>query len=293
MPASRHLFGPSSGGTAPRPTGDGEHLVAFLQALGRSGRDVWAEARQAEPAVPPPPGAPRHEMLARGSELYRRLCSQCHGIAGDGRGDAAPLLRIPPRDFTAGRFRFRSAPLGSPPVGADLFRSLTLGSGTGAAMPSFRHLPAEDRWALVLRILEFSRHGGAAGLAPGQEPGSPPGRRLPGSAEAGLRLWGDLGCASCHDGEGRDPIPAGQADHGDGGGVPPGDLGHACGLRGGASPGALARAVRHGVGETMPSYDEALTSLDLADLVDYLLSRQQAAADGTGAATGPGTRSRR
>lgn len=75
-----------------------------------------------------------------------------------------------------------------------------------------------------------------------------------------------------------------------------GDLTHACGLRGGASPAALGRAVLNGVGDAMPAYAGVLASPEIAQLVSYLLSLQDpVAADGVALlpAIGPGTRSRR
>ena len=75
-----------------------------------------------------------------------------------------------------------------------------------------------------------------------------------------------------------------------------GDLTHACGLRGGASPAALGRAVQNGVGDAMPAYAGALASPELAELVSFLLSLQDpVAADGVAQlpVTGPRTRSRR
>ena len=46
------------------------------------------------------------ETLNRGHTAYMQNCRACHGDAGDGKGPAAPGLRPPPRDFTAGSFKF-------------------------------------------------------------------------------------------------------------------------------------------------------------------------------------------
>ncbi len=303
MPASGHLFTSPAGGGPPQPTPEAIDLVAFLQALGRARRDIWAETRRLNPDIPPPPELPRERLLERGTKLYRRHCVPCHGAAGDGRGEAAPLLLFPPRNFVAARYRFRSTPVGSPPTGGDLFRSITLGTGTGAAMPSFRHLTADDRWALVLRIKEFAPHlrgglldQGARGEGSVRPAAGPPEQAI----EAGRRWWRDLGCAGCHGEDGRGMTRReGEFNWVDHRGVPvprSGDLTHACGLRGGASPAALERAVLNGVGDAMPAYAGALAPPAMAELVSYLLSLQDPVpADGAGhlPATGPGTRSRR
>ena len=303
MPASSHLFTSPAGGGLPQPTPAANNLVAFLQALGRTRRDIWAEARRLNPDIPPPPDMSHDRLLERGAKLYRRHCVPCHGAAGDGRGEAAPLLLFPPRDFVAARYRFRSTPAGSPPTAGDLFRSITLGTGTGAAMPSFRHLTADDRWALVLRIKAFAPHLRGASLGQGARgKGSvrPAAGRPQEALEAGRRWWRDLGCARCHGEDGRGMTRReGESNWVDQRGVPvprSGDLTHACGLRGGASPAALGRAVLNGVGDAMPAYAGVLASPEIAELVSYLVSLQDpVAADGVALlpATGPGTRSRR
>jgi mono/diheme cytochrome c family protein len=266
MPASRHLFAPGVSGR-PEPLEDALRLVTYLQSLGRRSRDVWAEFRSREPLVPPPAPVPSAERLRRGERLYARHCAACHGAAGDGRGPAAALFRFPPRDFTAAHYRFRSQPSSSPPRDADLFRAVTLGAGTGAAMPGFYFLPAEDRWALVLRVKEFSPALRGTGL---DAASGPPPLPQPREAEtrsetgpdAGRDLYERLGCGACHgpDGSGLTREEAG-ALWADPEGVPvplSGDLTHACSRRGGGSQEAFARALLQGVGSPMPSYADAI-----------------------------------
>jgi len=266
MPPSRHLFRPVSG--RPVPTPEGRNLVAYLQALGRSHRDIWAEWRRREPDVPAPPPVDG-PLKRRGSELYVRHCLACHGEGGDGRGELAGFFTFPPRDFVAGRYRFKSTPAGRPPEDADLFRTITLGAGTGAAMPAFYWLAAEDRWALVLAVKEFSRSLRGTGLR--AEPagsrveegsGAAPDRADDTSVREGRRAWESLGCASCHGstGAGMTPREAHTIWRDGAGEETPrsGDLTHACALRGGASPRAIERALLFGVGDSMPSYAEGL-----------------------------------
>ena len=287
MPPSRHLFRQEGG--RPTATQDAVDLVAYLQALGRARQDIWAEWRRREPAIPTPPSD--GSLARRGDELYQRHCSPCHGAEGDGRGEVAGFFSFPPRDFVAGRYRFRSTPPGEPPADADLYRSITLGTGTGAAMPAFYWLDESDRWALVLRVKEFSPVLRGSGLravpkANGRqiegtgEPRAPdPGAEA--TVREGRRLWDSLGCASCHgpSGLGMTRQEAG-TEWTDGAGVTvprSGDLTHACSLRAGASQQAIERAVVFGVGEAMPSYADALPGASSRRaLVSFIQSLEQA-----------------
>jgi mono/diheme cytochrome c family protein len=280
MPASRHLFRTGPGGR-PEPDEDARLLVAWLQSLGRGRRDVWAEARSREPEIPIPDRRPDAERLALGRRLYPVHCASCHGTGGDGRGPAAALLLRPPRDFVRGAYRFRSTAGEKPPADADLFRSITLGTGTGAAMPSFAHLPADDRWALVRRLREFApplagrpldeeaiaaassrrvaaRDAGEAAPEAGTRGSAPNGDPVAG----GKALYAELGCAACHgaEAEGRAAPLSGEPWRDEEGRAlaGSGDLRHPCGLRGGASAEAIDRALRSGVGEVMPSFASSL-----------------------------------
>jgi len=264
MPASRHLFefGASGG---PEPSEEALHLVAYLQSLGRSRRDVWAEYRSREPLIPVPAATPETDRLDRGQRLYAEHCVSCHGVLGDGRGPAAALLLFPPRDFTAGHYRFRSEPSSETPRDADLFRMITLGTGAGSAMPAFYFLPAEDRWALVLRIKEFSPALRGTGLLAAASGGVPP---VVGPAagdpvaDEGRELWTRFECAACHgpEGKGLTRAEAGTRWADPDGVVVPrsGDLTHACGRRGGGSEEAFARALLNGVGSPMPAFADDL-----------------------------------
>jgi cbb3-type cytochrome oxidase cytochrome c subunit len=290
MPASRHLFETAADG-APRPTEDGRHLVGWLQRLGRERRDVWAEFRALEPDIPPRATGEEAATRRRGRAggLYAAHCLACHGAAGDGRGAAAPLLARPPRDLRGGAFRFRSVAAGETLPDTDLFRTITLGSGTGAAMPAFAYLPAEDRWALVESVRDFAKDAARTGAATpdatrasGLATAAAPELRFEEAIARGRHLYAAWGCAACHGagGEGRaapDAAPgAGPAwrDEQDRPIERSSDLRHACGWRGGASVAAIERALRFGVGPAMPSY-AALLDADpgaAAALRAYLLT---------------------
>ncbi len=283
MPAMRRFFRAGASGR-PHPSEEAVDLVAFLQALGRSRRDIWSEFRRADPEIPAPPAASQ-ALVERGKERYGEYCAACHGAAGDGRGAAAPLLLFLPRDFVAAQYRFRSDDTGDAPLDADLFRTITLGTGTGSAMPTFYWLTAADRWALVLRIKEFSPRLRGRALKAAARPSEDPAgwseaeRHATGAGprvEEGRRLWLDLGCAQCHGGDARglsrEEAGASWADPL--GVVVPvsGDLTHACGYRGGASPRAVDQAL-FGLGLVMPSYRDAVPrKADRQALREYVLA---------------------
>ena len=247
MPASRHLFLPGSA-LPPRLDEDGRALVAWLQGLGRGRRDIHAEFRSAEPAIPEPEDVPRPARLEQGRALYATWCVPCHGEAGNGAGPAAALLERPARDLTRGLVLFRSKPLAEPADDADLYRMLTLGTGTGAAMPSFAFLEAGERWSLVQFVKELAPATRGAGLRVGAgETAAPVARAGKAAVAEGARLYAAWGCAACHGETGGEETV-----------VRASDLRHACRRRGGASPAAFERALRYGVGATMPSFAEVL-----------------------------------
>ena len=73
--------------------------------------------RSGTPTSPKPldnPNAPKEDVL-RGRDLYNRYCQQCHGISGDGNGEAAAFLYPRPRDYRKGIFKFTTTPYGNRP----------------------------------------------------------------------------------------------------------------------------------------------------------------------------------
>ncbi len=178
------------------------------------------------------------ELVAQGKMLYAVNCASCHGAMGHGDGDRAPELNPRPRNFTAEKFKFGTAP-------SQLWNTIRVGS-PGTAMATFELLPAADRIAIIhyIRTLipnsandppevaaQFS--GGGAAPASGGIPTktadtAKAGPRIPivlalrasARAEAsvgrklsrlhaseGRKIY-ERGCASCHgvSGEGGNPV---------------------------------------------------------------------------------------
>ena len=101
------------------------------------------------------------DQVERG--LYRKLCVQCHGISGDGRGPAAGFQSLYPRDFRRGTFKYKSTARGEKPTEDDLLWVLRHGLA-GTAMPAFAHwenskFHTEDLVALAHYVRYLSLRG--------------------------------------------------------------------------------------------------------------------------------------
>jgi mono/diheme cytochrome c family protein len=118
-------------------------------------KQVGREHARGEPvwALPIAAAGPDHAALIadkseavidRGQVLYGKNCASCHGANGDSNpGNTNPA----PRNFHAERFKSKN---GSGPYG--FYISLT--DGYGAAMPAFRNLSPEDRYAVAHFVRE-------------------------------------------------------------------------------------------------------------------------------------------
>ena len=86
-----------------------------------------------------PDGVP---SLARGAELYRKVCRDCHGNTGRGDGENGRALQPPPRDLADVAALAHATPL-------SFYQRITFGVA-GTAMPSWEtRFSAEERWALA------------------------------------------------------------------------------------------------------------------------------------------------
>ena len=148
--------------------------------------------------APAAPGAPR---TLPGWALYDRLCTACHGAAGDGQGPAAPYTWGRPRAFATGEYEWRSTPIGSPPTDDDLRRAIRHGA-SGTSMPGFRLTDAEVEQLRAVLVAfapaSFASPGKPIILAAAPAP----------DPVRGARLWASLGCATCHGATGAGDGPA-------------------------------------------------------------------------------------
>jgi mono/diheme cytochrome c family protein len=81
------------------------------------------------------------KTIDQGEKVAKINCVSCHGAKGKGDGPAAVALNPKPADWTSKRVQDMSD--------GELFWKMTTGRG---AMPSWRHVPETDRWAIVRYI---------------------------------------------------------------------------------------------------------------------------------------------
>jgi mono/diheme cytochrome c family protein len=159
--------------------------------------------------------------LERGLALFQQQCSVCHGPFGRGNGPATREWYAGnyPRNFWYGQYKNRSTKYATLPTDSDIFRSITRGL-YGSAMPAFRHLTEEDRWALVqlLKALAnfYDEYQETVVNLFDPQSGREQGQRLPlppepkptaQSVKRGRIVFIEQGCVACHQGD--KPMPVG------------------------------------------------------------------------------------
>jgi copper transport protein len=88
------------------------------------------------------------ESIARGQKHFSENCIACHGVGGEGNGEMAKSLKVPPADLTAPH-------VGTHTIG-DIFHWLSFGGQSGV-MPSFKDtLDVDDRWDVINFLLILS-----------------------------------------------------------------------------------------------------------------------------------------
>ena len=204
------------------------------------------------------------EMAARGAAIYGVYCEGCHGNAGDGKGPAADMLIVKPRDFTKGVFKFRSTPTGELPTDEDLYRLITNGA-YGTSMPAWPLLTERERYAVIDYIKGFYPEWEARGAGePIHIPKPPDFVGTQASIARGRELYELLDCATCHGDTGRgDGESANDLDP-DIWGNKQRPFNFTSGpLRGGSRVEDIYRTFMTGVGGTaMPSYNDIFNEPD-------------------------------
>ncbi len=90
--------------------------------------------------------------------LYEKHCATCHGVVGNGRGTTAALLDPYPRDYRAGKFKYKSTPRGVKPLRDDLAYVISHGID-GTSMKAIPELKADDVKALTDYVIYLSIRG--------------------------------------------------------------------------------------------------------------------------------------
>ena len=96
--------------------------------------------------------------VADGVGLYEKHCATCHGVVGNGRGTTAALLDPYPRDYRAGKFKFKSTPRSVKPLREDLEYVIRRGID-GTSMKAIPELKDEDIKVLVDYVIYLSIRG--------------------------------------------------------------------------------------------------------------------------------------
>ncbi|WP_372655286.1 cytochrome c [Halobacteriovorax sp.] len=94
------------------------------------------------------------KTLNKGKTIYTEYCMPCHGVNGDGKGVASKGMKVPPRDFTKGIFKFGHVLSGELPHDKDIFELLKKGLNGTAMLPW--DLKPEQENAVVQYIKTFA-----------------------------------------------------------------------------------------------------------------------------------------
>jgi mono/diheme cytochrome c family protein len=243
------------------------------------GRSIWARVGLAHPSAEYrpepaqyadltwPPGEDLDRAAPLGVRVFARHCAVCHGPNGHGNGPAAPSMFPRPRDFSLGRFKYKSTASGEPPTNEDLLRTVRDGL-PASAMPYFAGLlSTEELSAVVEQVKSFS----SAFSQPGRSIEIP--AAIPSSPESvarGKALFAHQGCAACHGEDGR----GGQRyDDGSGHSVFARDLTAPWAFRGGSRPQDVWLRLTTGIMPgPMPAYADVLPAAARWDLVNFVAS---------------------
>jgi mono/diheme cytochrome c family protein len=86
------------------------------------------------------------KVVEQGEKVAKVNCVSCHGEKGKGDGVAAVALNPKPADWTSGRVQEETD--------GELFWKISNGRGP---MPPWKHLPENDRWAIVRYIRSLKK----------------------------------------------------------------------------------------------------------------------------------------
>lgn len=73
--------------------------------------------------------------LNKGEQIYKEYCMACHGVKGDGKGPAHKGMKVPPRDFTLGIYKFGKITTGELPHDRHFYDILKYGLHGTAMLP--------------------------------------------------------------------------------------------------------------------------------------------------------------
>jgi len=120
-------------------------LVAGLAFAGGALAQAPWVAPEAEKAKKNPLPADK-KVIEQGEKAAKINCVSCHGAKGKGDGVAAAALTPKPADWTSARVQSETE--------GELFWKISNGRGP---MPPWKHLPENERWAIVQYIRSLKK----------------------------------------------------------------------------------------------------------------------------------------
>lgn len=218
------------------------------------------------------------KQLQRGKKIFDISCASCHGITGKGDGVLNSNLNNFPRDLTKGVYKNRSTASGQLPTDYDLYHIVTTGIHN-SAMPPFRGLSTENRWAVIQYIKTFSiRFTDSTEYPLDTITIGNPVISSPKSLAHGRKIYLQMKCADCHgiSGKGDGQAAFSQADDA-GHPVKTTDLTNQSDYKFSRSIQDIYRIFSTGLnGVPMPTYKDVLSDKDRWDLANYVWALQTA-----------------
>jgi mono/diheme cytochrome c family protein len=247
--------------------------------------ELWQPDPQVYSDLKWPPGTDLPKTTPVGQRVFIERCAVCHGPDGRGNGPAAPSLIPHPRNFTKGEFKYKSTPVGQPPLDADLIRTVSYGLHA-SAMPYFKDLLSEEE---ISEVVKYVKNMSPVFDNPTSETLNIPPRVSPDAAsiERGKNLFLENGCMICHGMDGRGGLPL---EENTGYPLISRDLTAPWTFRGGSEPEQIWLRITTGLAPgPMPSYEETMKPEDRWDVVNYVLSLARVPAwESGGKLDGPG-----
>ena len=213
------------------------------------------------------------DQIDRGRVVYDKYCAQCHGYDGDGQGYATSRVSPVPRDFTNGKYKFRTTPSGKLPTDADLTKVIKEGLPY-TSMPGWPQISDPDIQNIIYYLKTMSpAWQNPNSFAEAITIPSPP-EMTDESIANGSELYVLQGCGACHGTLGRgDGMSAKTLKDDDGNSLRPVDMTKRWAFRGGPTREDIYRTFSTGVnGTPMPSYGETLEEAGRWDLTNYIYS---------------------
>jgi cytochrome c len=227
------------------------------------------------------PDAGTEAQRESGRTLYVKNCAQCHGDMGDGAGYATPHLYPRPRDFTTGRFKFRTTPSGALPTHQDLVNIIRRGMPY-TSMPAWPDLTDQEVSDLAYFIKSFSADFSNPEFTsqPVSLPDAPAVSEE--SVELGKKLYVETGCVKCHGNIGRGDGPSASTLMDDYGyPIRAADLTQPWTFRGGSSREDIFRTMTTGLnGAPMPSFVDSLSPEQRWAITDFIGSLSESTEPG-------------